>query len=297
MTKAPDIHGGSAEERVAALLRLLDVTPREDRLFEGNRKRGGAGRIFGGEAVAQALAAASKTVPHELNVHSLHAYFLRGGSEDHASEYRVEADFDGRSFSNRRVVALQQGEVILNLTASFHGVEPGHHHQAAMPDVPYPENLPDLADALGQAGGSQVPGAIMLRRPWPVEMRHAPPHSRTSTGASDQSIQAYWFRAVAPVDAPQWMHRAILAYVSDLGPLPMAALPYQPCDIQGASIDHSLWFHRDVRADNGLLFHLESPWAGGARGLGTGRIFDREGNLIASVAQEGLMRDRAFRLS
>lgn len=283
-----ELHSGSAEHRVRNLLRLLDVDPVGERMFEGRRKDGGTGRIFGGEVVAQALVAAARTVPEDRSIHSLHAYFLRGGNEDHRSSYSVSADFDGRSFSNRRVVAMQQGEVILNLAASFHRPEAGRHHQVPMPSVPPPEDLPDVvAMAEGQSDEEARWPLSFIRRPWPLEWRipFFPPNPETG----NEIDVAFWFRTPAAIDAPQWMHRAVLAYASDLGPMAAASRPHGRPG-QGASIDHSIWFHDDVRVDDWLLYRLQSPWAGQARGLGNGTVYDRTGRLVASVAQEGLMR-------
>lgn len=289
-----DIHAEDADVRVRNLQTLLDVEPVGDMRFEGVRKYGGKGRIFGGEVIAQALAAACKTVPAGRDVHSLHAYFLRGGDENHPSTYRVEADFDGGSFSNRRVIASQKGQVILNLTASFHVPEPGRTHQIAMPDVPVPEYVPDVRDALRRYREGERkagPSAAFLNRPWPFEVRPIGPLPMLVDEPAKPETSV-WFRISAPVDAPQWMHRAILAFVSDWGLLSASTLPHGHYDMQGASLDHSIWFHKDVRVDDWLLYHIESPWSGAARGLGLGRVFGRDGRLIASMAQEGLIRDR-----
>lgn len=287
--KPIELHSGSPEFRVQNLLRLLDVEPTGDHLFRGLRKEGGIGRIYGGEVVAQALVAAAKTVPGDRNIHSLHAYFLRGGSEDQPSSYNVSTDFDGRSFSNRRVVAVQQGEVILNLAASFHRLEAGRFHQAPRPDVPAPEDLVDVTEvAESRPPGSEYWPLSHIRRLWPIEWR-VPPALATS-GADVSTEISFWFRTPAAVDAPQWMHRAILAYASDIGPMTTASRPYARLPRQGASIDHSIWFHDDLRVDDWLLYCLQSPWAGHARGFATGNIYDRTGRLVASVAQEGLIR-------
>lgn len=284
-----ELHSGPTEHRVQNLLRLLDVEPVGERMFEGRRKEGGRGRIFGGEAVAQALVAAVKTVPDDRRIHSLHAYFLRGGSEDHRTSYHVSADFDGRSFSNRRVVAMQKGEVILNLAASFHRPEAGRHHQAPMPSVLPPEDLPDMLEVVeGQPDEGVRWPLSFIQRPWPLEWRIPPQMASSESG--DETEATFWFRTTASIDAPQWMHRAVLAYASDLGPLTAAIQPYGRSGLQGASIDHSIWFHDDVRADDWLLYCLQSPWAGHARGLGVGNIYSRTGKLVATVAQEGLMR-------
>lgn len=291
-----DIHTGSGEARIQNLLALLDVSETTAGGFSGVRKHGGVGRIFGGEVVAQALVAACKTVVSDREIHSLHAYFLRGGDEMLPSHYQVEADFDGRSFSNRRVIASQNGAVILNLAASFHVAEPGHRHSVTMPDVPDPESLPDHQNTMGRfrrKGRSGTAVGSFLNRLWPIDIR--PLDTERPMGEQiPEPEMAYWFRASGPVDAPQHMHRAILAFVSDLGALWAATLPYGISQMLGASIDHSIWFHADVQADQWMLYRIKSPWAGGARGLGLGEIFSRDGRLLATVAQEGLMRDLAL---
>jgi len=286
----PDRH-----ELVAELIQLVDVQPVAEMHFRGRRKRGGVGRVYGGQVVAQALAAASKTVPPGRLSHSLHAYFLRGGSEDHEIDYQVEADFDGGSISNRRVVATQQGQVIFNLAASFHAQEPGHFHQPPMPDVPPPdglENLRTLAERHFKDESGGLPA--VLRRPSPIEMRSVDTPHFLQREPLDPRLDL-WFRTVAPVDLPQWMQRVLVAYASDFALITTATRPHGGFDAQLASLDHSVWFHQDMRIDDWLLYSIESPWAGGARGLAMGRIFDREGHLVASVAQEGMMRDPALR--
>lgn len=294
-----NIHTGTGESRVQSLIALLDVAERAEGKFEGFRKQGGVGRIYGGEVVAQALAAACKTVPDNRIVHSLHAYFLRGGDERHGSSYKVEADFDGRSFSNRRVIASQNDEVILNLAASFHVPEPGHYHQMAMPDVKDPEELLDHQDVIrklkksGELGWTLSP---FLDRPWPIELRPIL-YKPAAKGEGGRQPLAYWFRAAAIVNAPQWMHRTMMAFVSDMGVLSASALSHNIAELQAASIDHSIWFHDDVDMNEWMLYHVESPWSGSARGVGIGHIFNRGGRLLATVSQEGLIRDRAFRHS
>ncbi len=291
-----DIHSGTPEDRVAALMALIDVDTVDESLFEGRRKTGGVGRIYGGEVIAQALAAACKTVAADRDVHSLHAYFLRGGDETHSSRYKVDADFDGRSFSNRRVVATQNDKVILNLTASFHGPEVGRSHQAEMPDVSGPDGLAGIQELLRQhrdGSGEQSRAASFIARPWPFDMRPVGPMAMMPSEPSEPET-AFWFRAAAPVEAPQWMHRAMLAFLSDIGLLSSATLPHGRFDIEAASLDHSIWFHDDVNVDQWMLYQIQSPWSGGARGLGLGRVFGKDGRLIASMAQEGLMRDRAL---
>ena len=282
-------------ELVDELIELLDVVPVGDGRFRGRRKRGGVGRVYGGQVVAQALAAASKTVNPDRPAHSLHAYFLRGGSEDYEIDYRVEADFDGGSISNRRVIAMQRGQVIFNLAASFHVEEPGHFHQPPMPEVPSPEELEDLRAFIARQPGPRLRKMpLFLLRPSPMEIRSIgiPPFFQQEPVEAHLEV---WFRAVASVDQPQWMQRALVAYASDFALITTAMRPHGNFDVQAASLDHSLWFHQDLRADDWLLYAIESPWAGGGRGLGLGRIFDRAGRLVASVAQEGMMRDPAMR--
>ncbi|MGE4431388.1 MAG: acyl-CoA thioesterase [Sphingobium sp.] len=283
------------QDLVDELAALLDVAPVGDRLFRGARKRGGVGRVYGGQVVAQALAAASKTVDPARQIHSLHSYFLRGGSEDHEIEYRVEADFDGGSFSNRRVVASQQGRVIFNLAASFHLREAGRAHQPTMPDVPMPEELLNIPDYLAQHPEykPKISNRVFLD-PSPIEVRCVgiPPFCEQAPTEPQLSL---WFRTVAPVPGEQWMHRAFAAYASDFAMITTALRPHGDFDLQAASIDHSLWFHEDIDVEDWLLYTTNSPWAGGARGLSLGQIFDRSGRLVASVAQEGLMRDRGMK--
>lgn len=287
--------GMTHAELVQELLTLLDVEQLGEHRFRGMRKRGGVGRVYGGQVVAQALAAAVKTVDPARAVHSLHSYFLRGGSEDHEIEYRVEADFDGGSFSNRRVVASQEGRVIFNLAASFHHAEPGHSHQPDMSDVPVPEDLPTVLEYLEQhpEHPPRIPNRL-YRTASPIEVRcvGVPPFCEATPVEPSLSM---WFRAAAPVEAPQWMHRALVAYASDFAMITTALRPHGRFEVQAASLDHSLWFHDDADAGDWLLYTTESPWTGHARGLTFGRIFDRSGRLVASVAQEGLIRDRSLK--
>lgn len=281
----------SAQARVNGLLTLLDVGPAGENRFRGRRKPGGEGRVYGGQVIAQALAAALKTVPEERPVHSLHAYFLRGGDEQQEIDYQVAADFDGGSFSNRRVIASQAEGVILNLAASFHRHEPGHTHQAPMPDVERPENLPTVAEYLAE--NPSYRNALtdrFLTQPGAMEIRSigAPPMCVTDPM---EPALSFWFRTVIPIDQPQWMHRSILAYATDFALLTTSMRPHGRFPFQVASLDHSIWFHRDVRADEWLLYYIESPWSGAGRGLSIGRIYNGAGELVASVAQEGVIRD------
>ena len=300
--KPPEMPNPFAErpdERIAGLSRLIDVQPAEAvGRYRGLRVMGGVGRVYGGQVVAQALAAAAKSAPADRMVHSLHCYFLRGGSEDHEIDFEVEADFDGGSFSNRRVIARQQGEVIFNLSASFHVAEPGHFHQVQMPDAPEPEGLKTVTELARETQPDLLRGMMerILLRPSPFEIRPLDGTAMLRV-PSPEWATSYWFRTVAPISPEQWLQRAMLAYQSDWGILAAAIGWHGAVRAKAASLDHNIWFHSDCRVDEWMLFHLESPWAGGARGLGRGQIFDRSGRLIASVAQEGLMRDRSLRPS
>ncbi len=290
-----DIHCEDPAERVAALVRLLDIRPSGDRRFIGVRKHGGVGRIYGGEVAAQALAAASRTVSGYRQAHSLHAYFLRGGDERHDIDYRVEADFDGGSFSNRRVIASQRGSVIFSLAASFHRREGRPLRQMRMDGIPPPDGLPTIAQTAEAAirQGLNPEFVAFLERRRPIDMRPVT-GLRPISDPDDPGAFSYWFRTTTPIgDVEPWMHRAILTYVSDFGLLMPARMRMPSAELQMASLDHSLWFHRDFRADEWLYYAIENPWAGMNRALGTAHIFNRDGDLVATVAQEGLMRHRA----
>jgi acyl-CoA thioesterase II len=281
---------------VANLVRLLDVQEHSADLFVGGRAPGGQGRVFGGEIIAQALMAATRTVDTDRICHSLHAYFIRGGSEHHPTEYRVSRDFDGRSFSTRRVTAVQQGEVILNFAASFQVREEGLHHQDVMPDVPPPEGLKSDAE-LRRDYVDSVPEAFRERfvRPQVVDFRPLSPRHWTND-TPQPARQQSWFRVAAPVGDDPLIHRAILAYISDMQLLGTCALPHglswMRGELMSASLDHALWLHDDFRVDDWLLFTSTSPISLGGRGLNHAQIWSRDGRLIASVAQEGLIRKR-----
>ena len=292
MADAPD---PTPEQLVRWLIKLLEVKELGEDRFVGRRRRGGIGRVFGGQVIAQALAAAERTVAADREAHSLHAYFLRGGSEDHEIEFAVARDLDGGSFSNRRVVASQQGRPILNLVASFHKREEGVHHQDAIPDVPPPEDLPTEHELRAQYA-TQVADPVrraQMLTPRPIELR--PVEKRHWMGGEPSEPKSHtWFRAVAPLPDDRKVHRAVLAYASDMTLLGTCALPHGLSWTKGnamsVSLDHAVWFHEDFRADDWLLYATDSLWAGNARGMNRGRIFTRDGRLVASVAQEGLIR-------
>lgn len=289
------------ERLVAGLVRLLTVTQNGDGQFIGRPQKGGAGRVFGGQVIAQALQAAQASVSDDKQAHSLHAYFLRGGEEGPPIDYSVAADFDGRSFANRRVVASQGGTPILNLTASFQLPEDGlAHDHYAMPEVAPPEDLrSDMeqrrAFVEGMPGIGETQRRLMLR-PRPIEMRTSDKLHWMNSEPKEPRAHS-WFRTAAPlppIEQNPALHRAVIAYASDYTLLGTSALPHglswMRGELKGASLDHAIWFHRPARADEWLLYATESPWSGGGRGMNLGRIFNRAGALVATVAQEGVVR-------
>ncbi|MEG3090749.1 acyl-CoA thioesterase [Sphingomonas sp. PB1R3] len=278
------------------LIALLDVEEIDTDLYRGARRPGGEGRVFGGQVIAQALQAAQRSTDGPRTAHSLHAYFMRPGDERYPIIYRVERDFEGRSFATRRVIAMQKGKPILNLACSFQTPEDGLHHQDAMPAVPMPETLTPERELLARLG-DQVPAQMraFLQRPRPIELRPVDPRQMLSPEPREP-FQAIWFRLVAPIGDDPALHRAILAYASDFALLGTSTLPHGVSwlihDMQTASLDHALWLHEPFRADEWLLYTTDSPWAGHARGFNRGRIFSADGRLVASVTQEGLIRLR-----
>lgn len=283
---------------VTGLAKLLTVEPEgEDRFFGRATPPGtgvGNGRSYGGMVMGQSLAAAEQTVADDRAVHSMHVSFLRPGKDTLPISYRVERDFDGRSFSSRRVVAMQEDRPILTMTASFHVAEEGLTHQVPMPDVPPPEELEDdriqLAARMRDAGVTWHDPYAVQR---PLEMRSVGGVDWLDRG-NETAISNSWIRTVAPLDAGPRIHRAVLAFASDMTPINTALMPHGIAiykgDIAGASLDHALWFHDSFRMDDWLLISTESPWTGGARGFAQARVFTRDGRLVASFAQEGLIR-------
>lgn len=261
--------------------------------FEGQVPRVGWSRIFGGLVVAQALAAAEQTV-EGFAAHSLHAYFLLGGDPEFHVEYRVAMIRNGASFVSRHVEAIQKNRVIFAMQASFHRAENGLDHQVAMPEVPDPDQIPGPEELIRDVF-PRLPVNIRnyFNRERPVEIRpvsferYLNPESRPATGH-------FWIRAKHPLPDNPLIHRAVLAYASDMTLLDIAAGPsglsvFSP-RLSPASLDHALWFHRDFRADDWILFSQDSPTAANGRGFARGQFFTRSGVLIASVAQEGLLR-------
>ncbi len=292
----PTVNAPTPERLVAELILLLDLDARGGDRFVGRRQIEGTGRVFGGQAIAQALVAARRTVPDDRHTHSLHAYFLRGGSDDLPIDFRVKRDLDGRSFSNRRVVASQQGQPILNLIASFQKPQDGPHHQhPKMPDVPPPEELESDAVTRREFAETMPDGLLrnLMLRPRPIDVRSVELRNWQSPGRREP-VAHCWFRTVAPLPDSPPIHRAVLAYASDFQLLATAIQPhglsFHRGEVKAASLDHALWFHDEFRADDWLLYATESPWSGLARGFGRGQIFTRDGRLVASVAQEGMIR-------
>lgn len=289
-------HDMSPAELAAGLVALLEVEQIDTDLFRGPRQLGGEGRVFGGQVIAQALQAAQRSTDAPKGAHSLHAYFMRPGSEDHPIIYRVVRDFDGKSFATRRVIASQQGQPILNIAASFQVPENGLTHQDEMPDVPPPEALQSERE-LRQASAERLPERFRrhLLRARPIEIRPTEPKSWDAP-VKTAPRQYSWFRIAAPIADDPALHRAVLAYASDTALLGTAMLPHgvswMTHKLQNASLDHALWLHEPFRVDDWLLYACDSPWAGHARGFNRGRIYTRDGRLVASVAQEGLMRMR-----
>jgi acyl-CoA thioesterase II len=280
---------------VADLIKLLDVETLDTDLYRGRRKPDGVGRVFGGEVIAQALAAAQRSTDPDRIAHSLHAYFMRPGSEDHPTIYRVERDHDGGSFSTRRVIAIQQGKPILNMAASFQKLQPGLAHQDAMPDVPPPESLKPESE-MRSLYADKIPERFRTNflRPRPFEYR--PVNARDWIGGEKRvpAVQHIWFRLVSPINDDPALHRSMVAYASDSYLLGTSALPHgvtwMTPGFQSASLDHALWLHDDFRADDWMLYSCDSPWTGRSRGFNRGSIYTRDGRLVVSAAQEGLVR-------
>ena len=281
---------------VTELVDLLHLERLEDNLFRGQSRDIGTRFVFGGQVLGQALAAAQETVDPLREAHSLHAYFLRAGDIEAPIVYSVERTRDGGTFSSRRVGAIQHGQPILNGSISFQVPEQGVEHQTSMPEVPAPEDVEPL-HPLPPNELARLPvklqrwlgidGPFEFRQVWPRDERHP---------AKRPPIQHIWFKLTSPISDSAILHRALLAYASDFHLIGTATLPhgisYLTHNVQMASLDHALWFHRPFRVDEWLLYSFDSPTAQGGRGLARGQIFGRDGRLVASTAQEGLIRLR-----
>jgi acyl-CoA thioesterase-2 len=283
------------DQRLADLLELLELEQLEVSLFRGESRDIGAPQVFGGQVLGQALSAAAATVEGRV-VHSLHAYFLRRGDCNAPIIYQVDRSLDGHSFTNRRVVAIQHGQQIFNMAASFQAQEAGFDHQIGMPPVPPPESLADSSAPPAQQL-ARLPERVrrFFEQPRPFEFRmvQSIDYLHPQPTAPERQI---WFRAVDALGDDEMLHRRLLAYVSDFFLLDTATLPHGTSFLKPtlvmASIDHALWFHRALRVDDWLLYAMESPSASGARGFARASVFARDGRLVASAAQEGLVRTR-----
>jgi acyl-CoA thioesterase II len=275
------------------LVTLLDLERIEEDIYRGVSPSASPVRVFGGQVAGQALVAAGRTVPADRRVHSLHAYFIRGGDPRVPIVYEVDRIRDGRSFTTRRVVAVQHGKAIFSLSASFQVDEPGIEHEVAMPEgVPDPESLPTRAEVVADYR-EQL--GVFAQRPQPIDIRYVtePPWISRARGPREARNQV-WMRADGVLPDDQLLHVCVLTYASDMTLLDAVLAKhgvYWGMDkVLGASLDHALWFHRPFRADEWVLYDCESPTASGARGLATGRFFSRDGHLLATVVQEGLLR-------
>ncbi|MCH9679908.1 MAG: acyl-CoA thioesterase II [Deltaproteobacteria bacterium] len=276
------------------LIELLRLERIEKNLFRGQSQDLGWGAIFGGQVLGQALSAAAQTVPDARPVHSLHGYFLRQGDAKAPVVYDVDCIRDGKSFTTRRVVAIQNGRAIFNLSASFQRDEGGYDHASEMPQTPGPEGLlseVDLAKRLGDKIPEQLRKIATADRP--IEIRPVAPTNPLHPKVKPPH-RGVWFRASGDLPDDQGVHRCVLAYASDFHFLSTAMQPHAVSwllpGMQVASLDHAMWFHRPFRMDEWLLYAVESPSASGARGLVRGQLFTRDGTLVASTVQEGLMR-------
>ena len=281
----------------AGLPQILDLERLDRYLFRGRSRPTESTRVFGGEVAAQALIAAARTVTDpDRTVHSLHAYFLRPGDPGRPIVYQVDPARDGRSFTTRRVVAVQDGETIFVLSASFQVAEPGLAHQVPVLDVPDPDALPTAAEALAGADEATTAWLAAVARTFPIELRFPgePPRLATARGEPRPPRQVVWMRSTEPLGDDPAMHACAATYASDLLLLTTALLPHRLLlgdrRLQIASLDHAVWFHGPFRADDWLCYEQEGPWAGGGRALCRGQLFDRRGTLVATVMQEGLIR-------
>ncbi len=291
----PPERATTSEAMVAQLIDLLDVERIDTDLYRGARQPGGVGRVFGGQVIAQALQSAQRSAEGK-DAHSLHAYFMRPGDESLPIIYRVVRDFDGRTFATRRIIAMQRGQPILNMAASFQVPEEGLHHEQAMPEVPPPEDLQSEQD-LRELVRDQVPERFraFFLRPRPIEIRPVNPRNWFRPEKIEPQ-QASWFRVRSALPDDPALHRAVLSYASDMSLLGTCMLPHgvswMAGNMQNASLDHAVWLHEPFRADDWLLYATDSPWSGHARGFNRGRIYSRDGRLVASTAQEALIRVR-----
>jgi acyl-CoA thioesterase-2 len=280
---------------VASMLAVLDLADSEARttedIFTGVSQSMPLGRVYGGQVLAQSIVAASRTLPEDRSVHSMHGYFLRPGDSAKGITFAVDRIHDGRSFSTRRTQAFQEGVPIFSMIASFQDEDPGVEHHAPMPEgVPDPEDLPDIEAHL--EGVHPMSKRLFIDRP--VDVRHFPSPLYLTVVGDRVPSQAVWMRVRRPIGDDPDLHRAVLAYLSDLtiqeSILRAHGVAWATRGLKVASLDHAMWWHRPGRVDEWMLYVQESPSARGGRGLATGRIYDRAGTLLASVAQEVMVR-------
>jgi acyl-CoA thioesterase-2 len=280
------------------LRQILDLEQIEVHVFRGRSLPAQGTRVFGGEVAGQALVAAGRTVPDSRGVHSLHAYFLRPGDPGAPILYTVDPIRDGRSFTTRRVVAVQHGEAIFHLSASFAAAEDGFSHQVPRLDAPDPEGLLPAREALLGADERSRGWIESVSEVIPLELRfpREPPRVASARGERGEPHQGVWLRSSERLPDDPLVHACAAAYVSDLlllsAALPPHGVMFGDADLQMASLDHAVWFHAPFRADDWLFYDQEGPWAGSSRALCRGSLFDRNGTLVASVVQEGLIRVR-----
>ncbi len=286
---------------IQQLLNLLELEKIEENIFRGRTYKTPWGAVFGGQVLAQALYAAIQTVPKDRQVHSMHGYFILKGDINLPIVYEVDRIRDGGSFTTRRVVAIQKGRPIFNMSASFQVLQEGFEHQFEMPKVSPPEGL--LSDAeLAETNEEELPNAFKIyRQNRPVELRPVEHFSygkdQPKVTKKELPVRHVWMKAKGPLPEDQSCHRAILAYASDSNLLATALLPHRHLikgfsALQLASLDHAMWFHQEFRMDEWLLYALDSPSASNSRGFSRGNVFRRDGTLVASVVQEGLIRKR-----
>lgn len=280
---------------LADLIKVLELEQLEVNLFRGVSRDLGLPQVFGGQVLGQSLHAASATVDADRLVHSLHAYFLLPGDVNAPIIYEVDRSRDGGSFSSRRVVAIQHGQQIFHMSASFQTAQNGLDHQSKMPQVPPPESLHDIRNVVDAAPTVPVELKRWFQVQLPIEFRPINPVRLMSADPGDP-LTEFWFKAIDALPDNEELHRSVLAYASDFYLLRTATqphgIPFPSAKLRLATIDHAMWFHRPLRVDEWLLYVIDSPSASGSRGLSRGSIFDRKGNLVASVAQEGMVRVR-----
>lgn len=296
MTAANNKASNTPTKALGALLSLLDLEQLEVNLFRGHSLPTGFTRVYGGQVLAQSVVAAQRTVDEPRAMHSMHAYFLLAGDPGAPIIYEVERVRDGASFTTRRVKAVQHGQAIFVMSASFHKDEASFDHRAPMPNVPGPDELPS-EEQLRAALLEGMPDNLKsyLTRERPVEMRVVE-IDRYRSRTAGEAAQHVWVRTTGKLPDDPQIHQCVLAFASDFTLLDTALVPHGKLmfdtDIQLASLDHAMWIHRPFRADEWLLYAQDSPSASGARGFSRGKVFRQDGTLVASTAQEGLMRQR-----